>query len=70
MGIKSVSDKLGIVLKDANLRQISTEFTEILVDSKLTDGVLKDLPGTNILIGAFKAYNSIQDAIFVNKLSS
>jgi len=70
MNIKKISENISTVLKDENLRDIATEFTEVFVDRNLIEGVLKELPGTNILIGAFKAYTSVQDALFINKLSA
>lgn len=70
MNIKRISDKLTIALKNENLQEIATEFTEVFIDTKLAEGVLKELPGTNILVGAFKAFTSIQDALFVRKLSA
>lgn len=70
MNIKKISENITTVLKNEKLQEIATEFTELFVDSKLAEGVLKELPGTNILIGAFKGFTSIQDALFVNKLSA
>jgi hypothetical protein len=70
MNIKRISDKITTVLRNENLQEIATEFTEVFVDAKLAEGVLKELPVTNILIGTFKALTSIQDALFVNKLSA
>jgi hypothetical protein len=70
MNVNTISENIGAVLKDANLKQTVNEFIEVIVDSKLSEGFLKELPGTNILVGAFKSYTSIPDALFVKKLST
>lgn len=69
MDIKNISKGITTVLKNENLHNIASEFADTLLDAKLAEGILKEIPGPNVLISIFKGYTSIQDTLFLNKLS-
>lgn len=57
-------------LKSNDLHNVSSGLTEALTDSLLSDGVLKDIPIINTLIGIGKTSIKISDVIFLKKVIS
>ena len=51
------------------LKDIIADAIEVIIDTKLEEGVLKDLPVTGSLLKVYKALTGIKDQIFLRKLS-
>ena len=47
---------------------LASEYSEIALDSILQDGILKDIPVINTIIGISKASIAIRDRLLIKKL--
>lgn len=71
---KTLKDKMKIreslleSIKSEGIKDVSYEFGEMIIDSKLEDGILKDIPVIGTLINLNKGRLSIQDRIFSKKI--
>ena len=59
---------LSDTLKTSDLQDVTKELLESGIDSFLKDGLLKDIPIVNSVVGFFKLGASVNDAIFLKKL--
>ena len=66
--LDNVSDSLTNTIKDAELEKISIDVAEALLDSELSEGLLKNIPILGTLFSLFKISNNIKDKLFVKKL--
>ncbi|PAM96314.1 hypothetical protein B4N84_02510 [Flavobacterium sp. IR1] len=66
--ISNISTALTSTLKDSDLQGITTEFSEIFLDTFLAEGVLKDIPIINSIISIGKASAKVSDALFIKKV--
>jgi uncharacterized ubiquitin-like protein YukD len=66
--IKDLSNAFTTTIKDTNLKDISVDISEVLVDNLLEDGILKDIPiiGTILKLGKFSL--NIKDHLFIKKI--
>jgi uncharacterized ubiquitin-like protein YukD len=66
--IKDLSNAFSETIKDTNLKEISVDISEILVDNLLEDGILKDIPiiGTILKLGKFSL--NVKDHLFIKKI--
>lgn len=66
--IKDLSNAFSETIKDTNLKDISVDISEILVDNLLEDGILKDIPiiGTILKLGKFSL--NLKDHLFIKKI--
>lgn len=55
-------------LKNSSLTGVATEYSEIVYDSILKDGVLKDIPVVGAILGGVQFANSIQKYFITKKL--
>lgn len=68
MKLTEISDSLETTLRDSDLQSISRDMAELLVDSFIEDGLLKDIPVLGTLLNVRKFTSSIKDRLFVKKL--
>ena len=61
-------NQLESVIKDSKLPELATEYSEILIDAILDEGVLKDMPLVGSVIGIVKFTNSIDQHFMTKKL--
>src|SRR5665647_98468 len=61
---KSLTD----TLNTSDLQNVTNELLETNIDSLLKNGVLKDIPIINSIVGIYKLGVSIKDIIFMKKL--
>ncbi|WP_163407196.1 hypothetical protein [Flavobacterium ajazii] len=66
--ISNISTALTTTLKDSDLQGVTTEFSEIFLDTFLAEGVLKDIPIINSIISIGKAGAKVSDALFMKKI--
>ncbi len=66
--IKDLSNAFSETIKDTNLKDITVDISEILVDNLLDDGILKDIPiiGTILKLGKFSL--NVKDHLFIKKI--
>lgn len=57
-------------IKSEEIKNISSDIGEVIIDSTLEDGILKDIPIIGTLININKGRLSIQDRIFSRKILS
>ena len=55
------------IIESEDLKEISIDIVEKVIDNQLSDEVLKEIPIVKSLIAATKIYNSISDRIFIKK---
>lgn len=59
---------LGETLKESSLCDIGIDGSEILIDSVISDGVLKDIPIVSTLVGLIKSSSSISSMLLLKKI--
>lgn len=69
-GHKTLGQSLISTIKDQEITNISLEVLESIVDSELSDGVLKDIPIIGSVIGLGKTYINIKNYFFLKKLAT
>jgi hypothetical protein len=55
-------------LKDENLQDLTLEISEVVLDSVMDEGLLKDIPGLSTLVGIFKTSANYKDRAFLKKI--
>ncbi|OUD30832.1 hypothetical protein OC66_05795 [Flavobacterium psychrophilum] len=65
---QQLSKSLTETIKNSELTKISGDLLEVGIDSVLKEGLLKDIPGINIINGIWNTGVAIRDYRFLNKL--
>jgi len=65
---KELSTSLKETIANSELSRITTEITEITIDSILKDGLLRDFPIVGALVGVWKTGVAINDHLFLKKM--
>jgi len=68
--IKQISNSFEETLKDSDLQNVSIGLAEVLSDSFLEDGLLKDIPIVGTIVGLGKVSIKITDLLFLKKIIS
>lgn len=55
-------------IKNDNLKDLATDYSELAFDSFLNDGLLKDIPFFGTLYKGFKGFLGVRDALFATKV--
>jgi hypothetical protein len=66
--LDTLGSSLKRTLSDSDLPSVIGEATEVIVDSLLEEGALRDLPVISSLIGVAKTWGTVKDHIFAKKL--
>ena len=66
--LNSISTSLTSTLKDSDLQGVTTEWSEVFLDTFLAEGVLKEIPIVSTIIGIGKAGFKVNEMLFVKKL--
>ncbi len=66
--MRIVGQQLIEVIKEKELQKISTDVIDSIIDSKLPEGILKDVPFLSTIFGTYNAVTSIQDKLFLKKM--
>lgn len=66
--IKKLANSFERTLKDSNLQSVSIEILEVLSDSVMNEGLLKDIPIIGTIVGVSKASLNIKDSLFLKKI--
>lgn len=67
INIKKISNSFEETLKGSNLHNVAIDLTEILTDSFLKDGLLKDIPIISTFLGLCGTSQKIADYLFLKK---
>lgn len=54
---------------NSEAKGVTVELAEVALDSLLDDGVLKEIPGFNLIIACRKTWTSIHDQLFLRKVA-
>ena len=57
------------LIAESDLSEVAIDTSEIVLDSLLDDGILKDIPVFGWAVKAFKAQRSIRDGLFLKKVA-
>lgn len=68
MNLNEIGQAVEITIADSEFQDLTADIAEVLIDSTMQDGILKDVPGLATLIGAFKTVTNVRDAITAKKL--
>lgn len=68
--MKNLSNSFDETIKDSDLQNIGGDLSELVIDSLLEDGVLKDIPVISTIIGLTNIGVKISDRILLNKILS
>lgn len=66
--LKEISNSFEQTIKDSNLQNLTVELSEVLTDSLLKDGLLKDIPIIGTIINLGKASLSVKEHLFLKKI--
>ena len=66
--LTELSDSLETTIKNSDLHAISVDAAELMLDSLISDGLVKDIPVFGTLINLIKLTGSIRDKLFAKKL--
>lgn len=66
--LTELSKSLEVTLRDSDLHAISANMAELLVDSFVEDGLVKDIPVVGTLLNIGKFTGNIRDRLFAKKL--
>lgn len=66
--IKSISTSLTTTLKDSDLKGVTTEWSEVFLDTLLEDGIIKEIPIISTIIGIGKTGIKINEMLFLKKI--
>ena len=66
--LKRISDSFKETLNDSNLQNVTIGFAETFSDSFLENGILKDIPIINTIVGLTKTTIRVADALFLKKI--
>lgn len=65
---ENIEQSLLNTIKNDNLKDLSTDYSELALDSFLNDGVLRDIPFFGTLYKGYKGVLGIRDALFAQKV--
>ena len=66
----NISNSFEKTLKDSDLQSVGGNLSELIIDSVIEDGVLKDIPIVSTIIGLSNIGMKISDRILLNKIIS
>src|SRR5690242_4726230 len=66
----NIGNNIVTVIKDQDLQKVGCDIAEAILDTNLTEGVLKEIPFISTIFGTYSAVASIQDKLFIKKLFS
>lgn len=66
--MSEIEKSLNDTIVKSDLTDLAADYSEIVIDSFLSDGVLKDIPIINTLIGLSKTGLAINDYLFLKKI--
>lgn len=66
--MKEIGQVIVAAIKDSNFHAIAKDSFEVVIDSFLKDGLLKDIPFMGGVSGFFNMHRSVQDQLFLKKI--
>lgn len=65
---QTMKQELTQIIKSDNFRDLVSEISEVILDSILKDGLIKDIPIFSLLIKGLNLTNTIQERLYAKKL--
>ena len=62
--MSSLGTNLIQVIKDKEFQAVTKDLTEVVIDSNIAEGLLKDVPLLSTIIGTFNTVTNIKDKLF------
>ena len=56
------------VIKEEEIQKISADLIETVIDSTMSEGILKEIPILSTIMGGYNAFTSMQDKMFLKKM--
>lgn len=56
------------LIKDQEFQAVTKDLVEVVIDTNITEGLLKDVPLLSTIIGTFNTVTNIKDRLFLKKL--
>ena len=66
--MSSLGTNLIQVIKDKEFQAVTKDLTEVVIDSNIAEGLLKDVPLLSTIIGTFNTVTNIKDKLFLKKI--
>ncbi|MFH6989418.1 hypothetical protein ACHRVW_16885 [Flavobacterium collinsii] len=66
--IKKITKSITETLKASDLKGLTVEYGEVILDSFLEEGVAKSIPVLNTLLAVFKTSGTVKDLMFAKKI--
>lgn len=66
--LNQISSTISETIKDGEFLTVTSEIAEVLIDSTLNDGILKDFPLIGSIIGLVNTGINVKDKLFIKKL--
>ncbi len=66
--LNEIDKSLTETIRNSDLQNVSADLAEIVLDSMLEDGILKDLPIVGSIIGLSKKTLTVKDSLFLKKI--
>lgn len=66
--MSSLGTNLIQVIKDKEFQTVTKDLTEVVIDSNIAEGLLKDVPLLSTIIGTFNTVTNIKDKLFLKKI--
>ena len=64
----NIENSLTETIRNSDLQNVASDISEIVIDSILEDGVLKELPIISTIVGLSKAARNVKDTLFLKKI--
>ena len=65
--MKEIDKSLTETIRNSNLQNVTTDLAEVLLDSMLDEGIIKEIPILGSIFGLGKTVSTIKDALFLKK---
>ena len=66
--LSELSNSIEKTLKDSDLQNVTIGLAEVALDNLLKDGIIKDVPIINTILGFGKASLAIKERLFLKKI--
>ncbi|MCG8616643.1 MAG: hypothetical protein MI802_10535 [Desulfobacterales bacterium] len=70
MELYKISSSLDHTLKNTDLQSVASGLSEVLLDSLLENGIIKDIPIVGTIVGSAKTIVGIRETLFLKKVLS
>lgn len=69
ISLQNISKSLTEIIKDSELKKVSIDIIEAIIDTETTEGIVKDIPILNSILSLYNGANNITDKLFIKKIA-